>query len=181
VENPVMPHYYRVKDVMYSLDAKVAHEVAILILNVLAAVLLSVATTTPLGASECIEIDARTTKQSAAMVFEGTITKAEEIENDEIEITMDVHRVWKGEVGKQATVHYPAFGPMAWGGSYPPVSAITWLKAGKRFVVFMNAAEGQHKLAQHRASWVAPCYGLKEPNPDVIKQLGRWRKPKETS
>jgi hypothetical protein len=90
-----MPHYYRVKDVMYSLDAKVAHEVAILILNVLAAVLLSVATTTPLGASECIEIGARTTKQSAALVFEGTITTAEEIENDEIEITMDVHRVGK--------------------------------------------------------------------------------------
>jgi hypothetical protein len=149
--------------------------------NVLAVVLLTAATAMPLGSSECFGIDARTTKQRAVLVFEGTVLKAEELDNDEVEITMDVHRVWKGDVGKRATVYYPE-APL-WGSpESSPRATTTWLKAGERFVVFTNAAfEGQPKLAEHRTSWIAQCYGLKRPDADVIKQLGRSRKPKETS
>jgi hypothetical protein len=148
---------------------------------VLTVILLIAARVMPLGSSECFGIDARTTKQRAALVFEGTITKAEELGSDEIEITMDVHRVWKGDVSKRATVYYPA-GPL-WGSpESSPRPTTTWLKAGERFVVFTNAAfEGRPRLAEHRTSWIAPCYGFKRPDADVIKQLGRSRKPKETS
>ena len=150
--------------------------------NVFAAVLLlSVPMTTPLSASECFSIDARTTKQRAALVFEGIITKAEELENDEIEITMDVQRVWKGDVSNRIIVYYPA-GPL-WGSpESTPRATTTWLKAGERLVVFTNAGfEGRPQLAQHRKAWIAPCYGFKRPDADVIKQLGRSRKPKEPS
>lgn len=148
--------------------------------HVLTAAWLCVAVTMPLEATECFNIDARSTKERATLVFEGTVTKVEELENDEIEVTMEVHRVWKGEVGKLATIYYPA-GPL-WGNPPSTPRATTWLKAGERFVVFTNVAfEGRPRLAQKRAAWVAPCYGLKRPDVDVIKQLGRSRKPKESS
>src|SRR5688500_15910927 len=80
-------------------------------------------------ASECFNISARTTKKEAGLVFEGTVSKVEELQNDVIEVTMDVHRVWKGKVGKQATVHYPA-GPL-WGDPPSTPRATTWLKTGE--------------------------------------------------
>ena len=145
--------------------------------HVLTAAYLCVAVTMPVEASECFNINARTTKKSSTLVFEGTVTKVEELENDEIAVAMDVHRVWKGEVGKQETIYYPA-GPL-WGSPPSTARATTWLKAGERFVVFTNAAfEGQPKLARDRALWVAPCYGLHRPDTGIMKQLGRSRKPK---
>ncbi len=129
-------------------------------MNVFAAVFLSVSMTTPLGASECFGVDPRTTRERAALVFEGTIIKVNELQTDEIEIVMDVHRVWKGDVSKHATVYYPA-GP-SWGDPESTPKATTWLKTGARFLVFTNVAfEGPPRLAQHRAAWIAPCYGLK--------------------
>jgi hypothetical protein len=148
-------------------------------LSVLTAVVFSVATTTSISASECFGIDARTTKQRSTLVFEGTIRNAEQLDNGEIGITMDVHRVWKGKVGKQVTVYLPAQSP--WGAPHPPPPVTTRFKAGERFIVFTNAAfEGRPQLAQRRTSWIDPCYGLKRPDADVIKQLGRSRKPKDT-
>lgn len=147
-------------------------------LHLLVAACLCVVVTAPvIEATECFGIDARTLKRRAGLVFEGTVAKVEELPNDVIEVTMDVRRVWKGEVGKQATVYYPA-GPL-WGSPPSTPRATTWLKAGERFAVFTNVAfEGQPKLARDRAFWVAPCYGLHRPDTGIIKQLGRSRKPK---
>ena len=147
--------------------------------RLLTAACLCVALAVPtLEASECISMSARTMKKEAGLVFEGTVSKVEELENNVIEATMDVHRVWKGEAGKRATIHYPA----APAGPDPSLTprATTWLKTGERFVVFTTnvTAEGRPKLAQDRAFWVAPCSGLHRPDTGLIKELGRSRKPK---
>src|SRR5215203_7428602 len=65
-----------------------------------------------IATSECINISARSKKKEAGIVFEGTISKVKELENDAVdvidvtELTMDVNRVWKGDVGKRVTLHY---------------------------------------------------------------------------
>ena len=94
---------------------------------------------------------------------------------------MDVHRVWKGEVAQAGDYLLPCG---ASGGSPPSTPrATTWLKPGERFVVFTTNAtfEGRPKLAQDRAFWVAPCYGLIATRHGCDQAARTVRKPKETN
>jgi len=113
-------------------------------------------------------------KRSAELVFEGTAVKVGPVEpGGELAATLQVHRVWKGNVPEETTVYYV-------GSTEGPDFPI-----GMRSVIFAwrLTPESQRRygdLAPHGpagAAWVPSCSGPVEANQRVLKQLGRSRKP----
>ena len=127
--------------------------------------------------AECIALSVPNAKRTAVLVFEGTVTKVETLHHPESAATLNVHRVWKGDVPTEITVYYlsdPLDGP--------------WLKEGERRIIFaqhqtpgMRKARGIAADSPMRDVWVPPCSGVWRPDDDLIKQLGRAREPKDTS
>ena len=120
--------------------------------------------------AECVVMSVRSRKQSAAFVFDGTVTKVDQIGlTHESMATIEVDRVWKGNVQKHTTVYFER-------GIDGPV-----IEAGTRLVFFVSGqGHGSAESAPIRNRWVAPC-GQAEPsnNEPTIKELGRSRKPSQ--
>ena len=115
----------------------------------------------------------RRAKDRASLVFEGTVTEVYDsgIAN-ELVATINVERVWKGEVGRRVSVYFmPSYeGPD--------------FDTGRRTIVFARPQTPDlRKLANlpqdapHRTNWVPMCEGAVDPNEAVIKELGRSRPP----
>ena len=146
------------------------------------------------AAAECVAIRnfARVEKHYATFVFDGTVLRVEQmaadgtrtpVEVDELfprekdyyarqfAATLDVHRVWKGDVSKTFTVYFV----WNWDG---PV-----FKVGQRQIVFAHHQSqkppGSDPSAPLRNPWVGGCSGYAANDKDVLKQLGRARKPKQ--
>jgi hypothetical protein len=152
------------------------------------------------AAGECVGMKDSTQRwmRSAAFVFDGTVTRVEDIAPDgtrtnvddytgdlnyrylpgepylrEYAATFQVHRVWKGKVPKEFTVY---FVPNWDGPSF---------KKGQRQIVFAMSQTPETPRPRHSNSlgqpapmpepWVEPCTGLAWDNKNT--QLGRSHKP----
>ena len=86
--------------------------------------------------------------------------------------TMDVHRVWKGDVSRQFKVYF------IWNWDGPS------FKVGRRQIVFARAETEEIRKSlridprsPQRDAWVFACSGAPSNDEEVIKQLGSGRKP----
>jgi hypothetical protein len=115
----------------------------------------------------------RRAKDRASLVFEGTVTEVYDsgVAN-ELVATIDVQRVWKGDVGQRVSVYFvPSYeGPN--------------FDTGRRTIVFARPQTPDlRKLANlpedapHRTNWVPLCEGAVDPSEAVIKELGRSHVP----
>jgi hypothetical protein len=122
---------------------------------------------------ECVAIDPRRAKEHATTAFEGTVRElySSGIGN-ELVATLEVHRVWKGKVGRQMTVYFVRSidGPE--------------FDTDGRFIVFTYAqtselrkSAGVPSESPHRSNWVPSCEGVAEATEATVKLLGRSRVP----
>ena len=86
--------------------------------------------------------------------------------------TMDVHRVWKGDVSRQFKVYF------VWNWDGPT------FKVGRRQIVFAGAETEEIRdslridpRSPQRDAWVFPCSGAPSDDEAIIKLLGPGRKP----
>jgi hypothetical protein len=86
--------------------------------------------------------------------------------------TMDVHRVWKGDVSQQFKVYF------VWNWDGPT------FKVGHRQIVFARAETEEIRKSlrldprsPRRDGWVFACSGARSDDEAVVKQLGPARKP----
>jgi hypothetical protein len=107
------------------------------------------------------------------LVFEGTVSEVYDsgIAN-ELVATIDVQRVWKGNVGRRVSVYF-----------VPSIDGPHFDTDG-RIIVFarpqtpdLRNAANLPREAPHRTTWVPPCGGVADPNEALIKELGRSRAP----
>lgn len=123
--------------------------------------------------AKCVLADLRLAKDRASLVFEGTVTEVYEsgIAN-ELVATIDVQRVWKGNVGRRVVVYFVRSieGPE--------------FDTDGRIIVFarpqtpdLRKLAGLPEDAPHRTNWVPMCEGGVVPSEAVIKELGRFRTP----
>jgi hypothetical protein len=144
-------------------------------------------------------------KQSAAFIFDGTVTRVEHVASDgaragvddypdnlmglmqpqdrylrEYAATLKVHRVWKGNVSKEFTVYFvPNWdGPSFKKGRRQIVVAVRQTAEMRRPPVHHNGLDPEAPL---RDAWVEPCTGFVWDNKDTLKQLGRSQNPSSKS
>ena len=134
---------------------------------------IAVAVLPAMAAADCIAPDPDRLKKAATRVFEGTVTKIVALDHSEYAATLTVHRVWKGKLARETTVHFRASlnGPD--------------FEEGKRLVVFaqpLTAAAMRKDFvtpagAVPREAFVFGCGGTMPPVEVVLKKLGRSREP----
>jgi hypothetical protein len=138
------------------------------------AIFASIALTPALVRAECLGSTTSSQKRRAAGVFEATVASITPLERGEFAATLDVHRVWKGDVSSTTTVYF--FSPSLDG---------PFVQDGNRYIFFVEplnpAARKMYGLpADHpqRRNWVPPCGGSVPPVESVVRQLGQTRKVK---
>ena len=150
------------------------------------------------AAAECISdpdgVLAARSLRAANFVFDGTVLSVDLVASDgtltpvddvagiysrlkdahlrEFASTLEVHRVWKGDVPETFTVYF------VWNVDGP------YFEVGQRRIVFANHQTeatrktfGTDPRAPRRNAWVWPCSGYSAENKRALKQLGRARKP----
>ncbi len=127
-------------------------------------------------AAECVGSTVRDQKRRAAFVFEGTVRGLTVVEGSETAAVIEIHRVWKGKVTTEVSIH---FVPTSEGPSFT---------VGNRYVIFgVQETEARRKVyrlpsASHDETiWVDACSGPFPVAPELIKQLGRSRKPSSSA
>lgn len=58
--------------------------------------------------AECVAVGLKKAKDTATLVFEGTVRRVVRLESPEYAAELQVHRVWKGTVPDEITVYYAA-------------------------------------------------------------------------
>jgi hypothetical protein len=143
--------------------------------------------------AECVSIPGR---PLSAFVFDGTVLRVDQVASDgtltrvdDADLstrtnpegwqyalvyvaTMDVHRVWKGDVSAKFKVYFV----WNWDGPH--------FKVGGRGIVFARAQTekireslGIDPRSPQREAWVLACSGARIDDEAVVKQLGPARKP----
>jgi hypothetical protein len=141
---------------------------------VIAAITLVIALT-PTG-GDCVSVTASDAKREAALVFEGVVKTIERAKSGEFAATLEVQRVWKGDVPTEITVYYlqTIEGPL--------------LNEDERRIIFavrqtpaIRRAFGISDDWPLRDVWVPPCSGVSLADESVVRHLGRSRPPKGSS
>jgi hypothetical protein len=124
------------------------------------------------AAADCIGSTLPDHKRRAAFVFEGTVRELMVLEGNEKAALIETHRVWKGKVTTLVSVHFVS------------TSEGPFFTVGNRYVILgVLETEGWRKVGglpsgSHDGTiWVNPCSGPLPASPELIKQLGRSRKP----
>jgi len=127
-------------------------------------------------AAECVGSTVRDQKRRAAFVFEGTVRRLTVVEGSETAAVIETHRVWKGKVTTEVSVHFV------------PSSEGPLFTVGNRYVMFgVPETEARRKVyrlpsGSHDGTiWVDSCSGPFPVSPELIKQLGRSRKPSSSA
>jgi hypothetical protein len=146
-------------------------EASMITVRVAAMIGLAMAASWP-AAADCLGTTVRDQKRRVAFVFEGTVTALTVVEGPEAAVVIDTHRVWKGRVPTVVSVH---FVPTSEGPSF---------RVGDRYVVFAvpeteawRSVAGLPAGSHDGTMWVNSCSGPSPVSPELIKQLGRARKP----
>ena len=124
--------------------------------------------------AECVVGRVPDMKRHAAFVFDGTVTVVKPVRALEQAATIEVHRVWKGNVPKEFSVYFvPGLdGP--------------FVTLGKRQVFFarpLNEVPSEMSSPMIDRSgapdrpWISGCSGLRSDDTKSLRQLGRSRKP----
>ena len=114
-------------------------------------------------------------KKVAHTVFQGTVRDVSKTGiGNEVAVTLQVERVWKGKVRRQVTVYFvPSIDPPQ------PEDFDT----GRAVIVFTHRLtpsgrkEARLPAGPQRTNWVQRCGGPVAPTEATIKQLGRSRAP----
>jgi hypothetical protein len=148
------------------------------------------------AAAECVHLDDGVARSSRAanFVFDGTVLSVDRVASDgtltrmddvdgslpgredgyagEFAATLEVHRVWKGDVSRTFTVYF------VWNRDCPS------FKVGQRQIVFAHHQTerirrlfGTDPRAPQRNAWVGPCSGYSAEDKRALKQLGRAGEP----
>ena len=132
--------------------------------------------------AEClVERDILKKKNQSSFMFEGTVTSVDRlgVYPQDYAVTIDVHRVWKGVVGKEIVVYFrrdidhpnpPTVGTPK---RLKPGESIVWF-AKKRAEMSPFLTEGS---APHLDPWLVPCGTSAVVNAKTVKRLGRSRPP----
>jgi hypothetical protein len=134
-----------------------------------------------LGATTPITLHARcplpninAARRDAALVFEGTITRLQSLNNVERAATLEVRRVWKGEVSKQTTVYFSSRRQ----GLRPAVHGVVVIFAMPQ-TPDLRKEDQVPRDSPQRSIWLPPCYGAISSTKTLIKQLGQSRPPSD--
>ena len=122
--------------------------------------------------AECVNLTLKVHKNQADFIFEGTVKQVVPADGNELAAEIQPHQVWKGKIPTTTSVHFVADldGPN--------------FKPGERYIIFgVRETDRRRKVFElagdaHKGMiWVNPCAGTSISSPEMVKQLGRSKKP----
>ena len=125
------------------------------------------------ASAECVRLETRDAKKQATAVFEGTVKAVEKGSFDhEFAATIEVRRVWKGDVPPAVTVYY--------------VESIDLrFEVGGTHILFTQPLTAKLRAdyslpagSEPREMWVPTCVGEARADPGIVKELGQALPPR---